>query len=289
MTSTSTGHDTGHNNSRVSGSAGDRPHVDHDWEVAGDAWGAGANDWACLFEYYSHDVLAAIVQRTDVGPDTRVLDVACGSGWALRHIAGMGAPVAGIDAAQPLISIARDRVPDGDLRVGSMFELPWEDGSFDVVTSINGIWGSCDDALSEAYRVLRPGGMFAMSFWGDGSPSDLRPCFIVFALQSPSWHLEGMKKTNGIAFPGVAESMLEQAGFDVLERGARISTLEWPDEDTAWRALASVGPAIPAIENVGREVLRPQIVAAMEPCRTAQGGFRFRNDHHFVIARKPEA
>lgn len=62
---------------------------------------------------------------------------------------------------------------------------------------------------------------------------------------------------------------------------------EWPDEETAWRAMASVGPAIPAIENVGRDELRPQVIEAMEPCRTRQGGFRFRNDHHFVMARKP--
>lgn len=262
-------------------------HVEHDWEVAGDAWGAGANDWACLFEHYSHEVLAAIFQRTDIGADTHLLDVACGSGLALRHAEGMGATTAGIDAAPALVDIARDRAPDSDLRVGSMFELPWADETFDVVTSINGVWGDCDAALVEAYRVLKPGGKIGISFWGNGKPFDLRGAFIVFALNSPSWHLDGMKKTNGIAYPGVAESMLENAGFDVSERGERISTLEWPDEETAWRALASVGPAIPALAHVGRDALRPQVLDAMEPCRTRHGGYRFRNDHHFVIATKP--
>jgi cyclopropane fatty-acyl-phospholipid synthase-like methyltransferase len=74
--------------------------TEHDWEVAGDAWGAGANDWACLFEQYSHEVLAAIFQRAAIGADTHLLDIACGSGWALRHAEGIGVTAAGIDAAR---------------------------------------------------------------------------------------------------------------------------------------------------------------------------------------------
>ena len=81
--------------------------------------------------------------------------------------------------------------------------------------------------------------------------------------------------------------MLEAAGFEGAERASRISTLEWPDDDIAWRAMASAGPAVPALEHVGPEVLRPAVLAALEPCRDAFGIYRFRNDHQFVIARKP--
>jgi len=167
-----------------------------------------------------------------------------------------------------------------------MFALPWADESFDVVTSINGIWGGCEAALAEAHRVLRPGGSIAISFWGNGH-LDLRPCFKAFAINAPAAHLEGMRHTNRIARPGVAEEMLASAGFEMIARDGRISTLEWPDEDTAWRALASVGPAVPALEAVGSEVLRPQVVAAIESLRDANGIYRFCNDHQFVVARKP--
>ena len=77
MTNTATLNETARNNART--------HTEHDWEVAGDAWGAAANDWACLFEHYSHEVLAAIFQRSAIDEETHLLDVACGSGWALRH------------------------------------------------------------------------------------------------------------------------------------------------------------------------------------------------------------
>ena len=101
------------------------------------------------------------------------------------HAAAAGATVHGLDAAEPLVAIARDRLPGADIRLGSMFELPWPEASFDVVTSINGVWGGCDGAVVEAHRVLRPGGWIAISFWGDGSPLDLRPVFKTFARHAP--------------------------------------------------------------------------------------------------------
>jgi hypothetical protein len=96
-----------------------------------------------------------------------------------------------------------------------------------------------------------------------------------------------MKRLNDIAFPGVAEEMLEGAGFDVLERGQRVSTVEWPDPEIAWRALSSVGPAVPALRHGNPADLRHAVLAAAEPCRDERGVYRFRNDHQFVIARKP--
>ena len=263
------------------------PAADHDWRVAGEAWGHAATDWSCLFEHYATAVISAIHRRTDVGPETELLDVACGSGLALSHAAAAGATVHGLDAAEPLVAIARDRLPGVDIRVGSMFELPWPEASFDVVTSINGVWGGCDGAIVEAHRVLRPGGWIGISFWGDGSPLDLRPVFKTFARHAPQEHFTGMKRLNDIARHGVAESMLASAGFDHIERHHRISVIEWPDAELAWRAVSSVGPAVPALRHAGRATVRQAILDALEPCRDERGIYRFSNDHQFVLARRP--
>lgn len=263
------------------------PALGHDWREAGDAWGRGAADWSCLFEHYATAVIAAIHRRTGIGPDTSLLDVACGSGLALVHAAATGATVHGLDASEPLVAIARDRVPGGDIRLGSMYDLPWPAGTFDVVTSINGVWGGCDAAVVEAHRVLRPGGWLAISFWGDGQPLDLRPVFKVFAHHAPQTHLDGMRRLNDIATQGVAESMLEQAGFVAIERHQRISILEWPDPEIAWRALSSIGPAVPSLEHVGPAVLKPALLDALEHCRDERGVYRFRNDHQLVLGRRP--
>jgi ubiquinone/menaquinone biosynthesis C-methylase UbiE len=257
----------------------------HDWREAGDAWGRSPVDWACLFEHYATDVVAVIFSEIGIRPGVELLDVACGAGLSLRHAHGRGAVVSGIDASSPLLEIARERVPGADLRLGSMFDLPWPDCSFDAAVSINGIWGGCDDALREMHRVLRPGGLMGISFWGNGTPLDLRDVFVVFAGHAPTAHVDGMRSTNQIAHPEVAKTMLADAGFRILEQGSRVSTIEWADAEVAWRALASLGPAVPALDHSDRDLVRRDVLAAIEHCRTPSGMYRFRNDHRYVIAQ----
>lgn len=258
----------------------------HDWRKAGEAWGHSATDWACLYEHYANDVIMAIFERLAISDRTTLLDIACGSGLALRYANANGAETAGIDAAGSLLEIARDRNPDTDLRLGSMFELPWPDESFTTVMSINGIWGGCEGALREAHRVLQPGGKIGISFWGTGTPNDLRACFKAFARHAPPTHFAEMKKLNNIATAGVAEEMLTSAGFEVLERGTRVSTIEWPDADLAWRGLSSIGPAVPALRHTDPMVVKNAVLEAIEHCCDERGVYRFRNDHHFVIGRR---
>ena len=259
----------------------------HDWRAAGEAWGSHANDWSCLYEHYAIDVLLAMYTGLGVGPSQRLLDIACGSGLAVRIAAGTGATVAGIDASEELISVARQRVPDADLRVGSMYELPWADASFDAAVSVNGIWGGGEIAVAEAFRVLRPGGMLALSFWGQGPPLDIKTFFRIFAINAPEDHRNGMRRLNDIATPGVAEDMLQANGFEVLERGNRISVMEFPDDEIAWRAISSLGPAQPALRTHDVAQLKRQVFDALAPFRDGRGMYRTRSDQQFVIARKP--
>ncbi|MEU5877002.1 methyltransferase domain-containing protein [Spirillospora sp. NPDC047279] len=257
------------------------------WRAAGDAWGHRAADWSCLFEHYSHELLTAMFPKVRVGPGIHLLDIACGAGMAARHARAAGATVSGIDASEALIEVARTRNPGADLRVGSMFELPWNDQTFDAAISINGIWGGCEQALTEALRVLRPGGLLGISFWGTGPPLDLRPCFKVFARHAPTDHYTSMKRLNDIASPDVAEEMLVNAGFEVLEQGRCVSTIEWPDPDTAWRALASTGPAVPALRHGDPAEIKQEVLTAIAPCRDENGIYRFRNDHRYALAKAP--
>jgi ubiquinone/menaquinone biosynthesis C-methylase UbiE len=117
------------------------------WRQAGRAWGARALDWAYLTEPYCRPAYDLVFARTGVGEDTSLLDIACGSGLALMTAAHRGATVAGVDASEALVRIARQRTPGGDIRHGDMFTLPFPDATFDVVTSFNGIWAGCDQAL----------------------------------------------------------------------------------------------------------------------------------------------
>src|SRR5690348_2120806 len=106
-----------------------------DWTIVDEGWGRKAVDFATLSEPGNCREYVAMHHRLGVADGDRLLDVACGSGLALDLAHLRGAVCAGIDASTRLVAVARDRLPDADIRVGDMHALPWPDASFDVVTS----------------------------------------------------------------------------------------------------------------------------------------------------------
>ena len=129
----------------------------HDWREAGEAWGDRATDWAYLWEPYARSANQAVFDQLAVADGTRLLDIACGSGFAAHLASERGAAVSGIDASERLVTIARARTPQADFRVGDMFALPFPDASFDAATSFNGIWKGCEAALLRSAPGTGPG------------------------------------------------------------------------------------------------------------------------------------
>lgn len=98
-----------------------------------------------------------------------VLDIGCGAGTQARLWAEQGHRVFGLDVNQPLVELGRRRANELGLmiefEVGSATKLPYADASMDVCLMPEllehvGDWQSC---LSEAVRVLKPGGMLYLS------------------------------------------------------------------------------------------------------------------------------
>ena len=256
-----------------------------DWQIAGAAWAHAAIDWAYRFEPHARDAVEYLFDSLRVGAGRDLLDLACGSGYALSRAERLGASTAGIDASAGLIDIAGGRAPKTELVAGSMFDLPWDDASFDIVTSFNGIWGGCQEAVDEAYRVLRPDGSIAITFWGPGRALDLRDFFIVIGTTAPGVADE-LKGLASIGAPGICEGMLETAGFTVVERGATNAIIEAVDADDVWRTLRSPGVVLPSLEHVGEEELRRQVLDAVEPYRAPDGSYRLVNELTHVVAQK---
>jgi hypothetical protein len=80
--------------------------------------------------------------------------------------------------------------------------------------------------------------------------------------------------------------MLTEHGYSVLERGSRVSVIEWPDDEIAWRAISSLGPSVPAQRTNDLSLLKREVLEALESCRDERGVYRSRSDQQFVIARK---
>ncbi len=257
------------------------------WVESGQAWGDRALDWAYLFEPYARRANDALFDRAGVGKGTRLLDIACGSGYAASVAAGRGAEVAGLDASAALIAIARARDPGSDFRTGDMFALPFEDDKFDVATSFNGIWKGCEDALREARRVVRPGGLVGFTFWGSPKRLGLLPFFATLLELSPPGHVDATLSQGDTGRPGVAEQMLADVGLDFVDRGSAQVMSEWPDLDLAARALASAGPSWPALQAVGYERFAAAMREAIRPLWTEGLGVRIVSEFGWIVAAVP--
>jgi SAM-dependent methyltransferase len=95
------------------------------------------------------------------------LDVATGPGYVASIAAGLGADVVGVDSSEQMIAKARRLFPGTDFRVGDAEDLPFPDATFDRVVMNFGLlhMGEPDQAIREAQRVLRPGGVFGFTVW----------------------------------------------------------------------------------------------------------------------------
>ncbi len=253
------------------------------WTEAGRGWGARAKEWAYQFEPYALPANHLLFDQLGVGEGTAYLDVACGSGLAANVAARRGASVSGLDAASTLINIAQARTPQGDFHVGDMFALPFDDDRFDVVTSFNGIWNGCDEALLEVGRVLTADGQLGMTFWGPYERMGLLPYFMKIMEHSPESHQSATMELGETG--DVVETMLKRTKFEIQDRGTVEVTNEWPDVETAVRALAAAGPSIPAIESVGYDTFCEVLRDLVSPLNDPHTGVRISSDFGWVTAR----
>ena len=95
-----------------------------------------------------------------VGPGSRALDVATGTGDLAIELANRGAEVTGLDFSEPMLDLARGKAPGVDWVQGNALALPCRDGEFDAVTVGFGArnFSDLDRGLREMARVTRPGG-----------------------------------------------------------------------------------------------------------------------------------
>ncbi len=110
---------------------------------------------------------AFLLPRLD--PGAAVLDMGCGPGTITVGLARRARTVVGVDASAEMVDSARRHAAEVDagnasFEVGSVYDLPYPDGSFDVVYAHQVMQHLADPvrALGEARRVLRPGGLVAV-------------------------------------------------------------------------------------------------------------------------------
>ncbi|MFN6563124.1 MAG: class I SAM-dependent methyltransferase [Nostoc sp. ChiSLP01] len=109
----------------------------------------------------------AILDAVETGYGTRLLDVACGTGWLSAAALKRQAIVTGLDYAENMVIIGRSRFPQVEFQVGDAENLPFESNKFDAVVCNLGIlhFPEPEKAIAESLRVLKSGGRYAFTCW----------------------------------------------------------------------------------------------------------------------------
>ena len=250
-------------------------------------WGTAARDWAELAEPLSRPLHEATLAALLPLSGLQLLDVGCGTGLALQLAAGHGARVTGLDAAKPMIDIARERLPHARLHVGDMEELPFDDGTFDVVTAFNAIQYAAEPkaAVTELARVTRPDGRVAIGVWAEPARCDTEVLFQRIRALAPA--PAGAHAPLALSTPGVVETLLVDAGLVLTGSGEVSCPFIYPDLATGWRGQASIGPFRRAIEIAGEEIVRDTFVKTLRQYRQPDGTYRQNNVFRYIITGKP--
>jgi SAM-dependent methyltransferase len=242
----------------------------------GALWGAAPDAWAAT-EVQQRPVYDAVLDALDVR-GASVLDIGCGTGAFLRVCADRGADVAGVDASEGLLRLARSHVPEADLSQADMVDLPFADDTFDVVTGFSSFFFADDivRALREARRVARPGAAVVAEVFGQPDRCDLE------AVKAAAARFRESEREYWR--PDAVEQLLPQTGLR-FERAFDVDCVyRYPDADALADAmLAAGGAGMLAGEHVGD--LRAAVIDALAHRRRGDGSYHVTNEWHVVVAR----
>lgn len=244
----------------------------------GALWGVAARDWLEIQERTAPALWRAVLDAAKIGSGTRLLDAGCGAGGASLLAREREAVISGCDASEELLAIAHKRLPEADLKLGELENLPFLDASFDAVLAINSLQFTPDPsrAAREFMRVA-PGGRIAVVVWAvehceqrhvfdailrlfDEPPKGRG----VFALSAPG-EVEAL-------FPGVVTETHEVDCPSV-----------YPDLEIALRGQMAAGPSQRVIQIFGRENVETAIRGALQPFVTASGEVRMQNRFRCIL------
>ncbi|HWC34396.1 MAG TPA: class I SAM-dependent methyltransferase [Mycobacteriales bacterium] len=237
-------------------------------------------------------VATTVVQRADLRPGERALDLGCGTGNAALELARAGAEVVAVEPSARLLEVARERAAAEGLAVdgrqGEAGAIPLDDASVDLIVSVFAVIFAPDEAaaLSEMKRVLAPGGRILITAWVPGvgvgkAYAALGPALLA-AIGAPpppppfAWHDEATLSALA-AKHGLAVAMEELAivfTADSPEAYVELDATTHPMWLDGFAQLREVG--------AGEEVFRVPAIAALREVN--EDPTAFRTTSRYVIA-----
>jgi ubiquinone/menaquinone biosynthesis C-methylase UbiE len=259
-------------------------------------YGAAADHYSLASLNFWDRFGAATVSRLPLTAGHTVLDLCCGAGASAipaARVAGPEGRVLGIDVAEPLLERARARaaregLANIEFRYGDATRTALPDGSFDAVICVFGVFFAPDMAgfVAEMWRLVRPGGVLAITTWGPGLFEPANTAF---------WEsVRDVEPSLFKAFNPWDEITTEAALADLLSRGgvkhpAVMATPGWhhlDHPDRFWDIVLGSGyrATIDALSQEQHDLVRRRVLSELH----SDGITSLRTDVVFSIAQRPK-
>jgi len=212
------------------------------------------------------------IDNLELATGSHVLDVCSGSGASAIPAAeavGLTGSVVGIDLAEHLLRLARTKanargLKNIEFRRGNMLETGFPDSTFDVVVCVFGIFFVPDmaSAVTELWRLVRPGGKLALTTWG---PRFFEPVSTVFwnAIREVRPDLyKGFNPWDRICDPQTLRDLFVQGGAEQVRVHAEPGHHEIPTADALWAGVMGSGyrGTVDQLSDDDREKVRNSIL-----------------------------
>jgi len=236
-----------------------------------------------------------LVEVAQIPAGSQVLDIATGRGAVLFPAAeqtGLQGHVIGIDLAEDMVKytadeIRRREVQNAEVRQMDAEQLDFPNGSFDAVTCGYALFflPNLDRALAEYRRVLKPGGLIAVSTWAEDD-------------QRWKWYGELLDKyrppnapkppagMNRFGNPAGMEAIMREGQFENIRVIREEAEFSYADEEDWWNTQWSHGARYP-LEMMPPDILAKFKAEAFDKMKAMQDGYRHNFPTLFTLATRP--
>jgi SAM-dependent methyltransferase len=143
-------------------------------EVAATGFDSGAEVYEQARPTYPPDAVAWLVEHLRIGPDTRVADVAAGTGKLTRLLTPAGAALVAVEPVPGMRATFAEMCPGVPLVAATAEQLPFAGSALDAITVAQGFhWFDAPAALTEFARVLAPGSRLGLIWNARDRSNDL--------------------------------------------------------------------------------------------------------------------
>lgn len=163
-------------------------------------------------QYYDHIAQAVLDQ---IGTGGELLDIGCGTGLFIRRYLKHGGSVTGIDISSGMIRRATRLFPQVDFLVGNAESLPFNNDSFDSISSLLAFsyLTKPEKSLEDCLRILKPGGRLAVCTLGRNVFTSSLPALFTIGEKMRIRRVGVGKFTEHYYAAEEMQEILEAAGF----------------------------------------------------------------------------